>query len=93
LENLDCGTQGTCIDNGGTTAPTKQCYCNAGWFGPGCAKSKFPFDNFSCADDRFWDTYAVPPISQYRHPVVIEKKEKYFGTLILLMLNKKMRYD
>ncbi|XP_067212529.1 uncharacterized protein [Linepithema humile] len=38
LDDSDCGIQGTCIDNGGTTAPTKHCYCNAGWFGPGCAK-------------------------------------------------------
>nr|XP_031827935.1 uncharacterized protein LOC116424971 isoform X3 [Nomia melanderi] len=38
LDDSDCGIQGTCIDNGGTTAPTKHCYCNIGWFGPGCAK-------------------------------------------------------
>ncbi|XP_015589186.1 uncharacterized protein LOC107264912 isoform X5 [Cephus cinctus] len=38
LDNSDCGTQGTCVDNQGTTSPTKLCYCNAGWFGPGCSK-------------------------------------------------------
>ena len=41
MDDSDCGTQGACIDNGGTTAPTKHCYCNVGWYGPGCAKSKF----------------------------------------------------
>ncbi|XP_032671335.1 uncharacterized protein LOC116844219 isoform X3 [Odontomachus brunneus] len=38
LDNSDCGIQGTCVDNGGTTAPTKHCYCNNGWFGPSCSK-------------------------------------------------------
>ncbi|XP_011304323.1 uncharacterized protein [Fopius arisanus] len=38
LDDSDCGNQGTCVDNGGTTAPTKHCYCNVGWFGPGCSK-------------------------------------------------------
>ncbi|XP_063986455.1 uncharacterized protein LOC135167306 isoform X2 [Diachasmimorpha longicaudata] len=38
LDDSDCGNQGTCVDNGGTTAPTKHCYCNVGWFGPGCNK-------------------------------------------------------
>ncbi|XP_057333014.1 uncharacterized protein LOC130672435 isoform X4 [Microplitis mediator] len=38
LDDSDCGNQGTCVDNGGTTFPTKHCYCNVGWFGPGCAK-------------------------------------------------------
>lgn len=47
VDDADCGILGTCVDHGGTTVPTKQCYCNAGWFGPGCAKSKFPFENFS----------------------------------------------
>ncbi|KAG8041160.1 hypothetical protein G9C98_002148 [Cotesia typhae] len=38
LDDSDCGNQGICVDNGGTTFPTKHCYCNVGWFGPGCAK-------------------------------------------------------
>lgn len=41
MDDSDCGTQGACIDNGGTTPPTKYCYCNVGWFGSGCSKSKF----------------------------------------------------
>lgn len=36
----DCGLQGKCIDIGGTALPRKQCYCNLGWFGPACNKSK-----------------------------------------------------
>lgn len=39
--NQDCGLQGKCIDIGGTALPRKQCYCNLGWFGTGCNKSKF----------------------------------------------------
>ncbi|KAK0093125.1 hypothetical protein PV326_014260, partial [Microctonus aethiopoides] len=38
LDDSDCGNQGFCIDNGGTTSPTKHCYCNVGWYGPGCNK-------------------------------------------------------
>ncbi|XP_018044703.1 PREDICTED: uncharacterized protein LOC108684748 isoform X3 [Atta colombica] len=38
VDDTDCGILGTCVDHGGTTVPTKQCYCDAGWFGPGCAK-------------------------------------------------------
>lgn len=36
----DCGPHGQCIDLKGTAMPKKQCYCNFGWFGPGCSKSK-----------------------------------------------------
>ena len=55
VDDTDCGILGTCVDHGGTTVPTKQCYCDAGWFGPGCAKSKnFP-SRISCisCDNRF----------------------------------------
>ncbi|KAJ8678859.1 hypothetical protein QAD02_014646, partial [Eretmocerus hayati] len=38
LDDADCGTQGVCIDNGGTTSPKKQCYCNIGWFGDKCSQ-------------------------------------------------------
>lgn len=38
--NQDCGAQGKCIDTEGTSLPRRQCYCNLGWFGPGCTKSK-----------------------------------------------------
>ncbi|XP_020710533.2 uncharacterized protein LOC105690351 isoform X4 [Athalia rosae] len=38
LDDSDCGTQGVCVDTKATTAPRKQCYCNIGWFGPGCNK-------------------------------------------------------
>lgn len=41
LDDSDCGTQGACVDNGGTTPPTKHCYCNIGWFGPGCSKREY----------------------------------------------------
>ena len=39
----DCGVQGKCIDIDGTSLPRKQCYCQLGWFGPGCNQSKFSF--------------------------------------------------
>ncbi|KAH0998429.1 hypothetical protein HUJ05_006825, partial [Dendroctonus ponderosae] len=38
LENSDCGAQGVCVDVQATTAPRRQCYCQLGWFGPGCNK-------------------------------------------------------
>jgi len=34
----DCGGHGRCWDIKATSAPQKQCYCSAGWFGPGCSK-------------------------------------------------------
>lgn len=39
--NQDCGPQGKCIDLEGSALPKKQCYCQLGFFGPGCSKSKF----------------------------------------------------
>lgn len=69
LDDSDCGIQGTCIDNGGTTAPTKHCYCNAGWFGPGCGRSKFHRAHTNAKFltgisrvplARFWNTYTEP---------------------------------
>ncbi|XP_030757105.1 uncharacterized protein LOC115882976 isoform X4 [Sitophilus oryzae] len=38
LENSDCGSQGICVDIDATTAPRKQCYCQLGYFGPGCTR-------------------------------------------------------
>jgi hypothetical protein len=32
----DCGGHGRCWDIGATSWPQKQCYCEAGYFGPGC---------------------------------------------------------
>lgn len=37
-EDSDCGDHGKCIDVEATTAPKQQCYCQLGWFGPGCIK-------------------------------------------------------
>lgn len=37
-EDSDCGDHGKCIDIEATTAPKQQCYCQLGWFGPGCNK-------------------------------------------------------
>ncbi|CAG0884808.1 unnamed protein product [Darwinula stevensoni] len=36
-EDIDCGRHGRCVDVQATTFPRHQCYCDAGWFGPGCA--------------------------------------------------------
>ncbi|CAH0551188.1 unnamed protein product [Brassicogethes aeneus] len=38
VENSDCGDHGKCIDVKATTAPRQQCYCELGYFGPGCVK-------------------------------------------------------
>lgn len=43
----DCGLQGKCVDLNGTSLPKKQCYCNLGWSGPGCNKSKYIIHTFS----------------------------------------------
>lgn len=40
IDNSDCGDRGRCVDIQATTAPKKQCYCELGWFGPACTKSK-----------------------------------------------------
>lgn len=42
-EDSDCGNQGKCIDVKATTAPSSQCYCQMGWYGPGCNKRKYLF--------------------------------------------------
>jgi len=34
----DCGAHGNCIDVKATSAPVKQCFCQLGFFGPGCGK-------------------------------------------------------
>ncbi|XP_046426877.1 uncharacterized protein LOC124183003 isoform X4 [Neodiprion fabricii] len=65
LDDVDCGSQGVCVDNKGTTSPTKHCYCNIGWFGPGCNKkspiksTEINFDaytmkNFSDSFKLYW---------------------------------------
>lgn len=40
MNDDDCGVQGKCIDIQGSALPRRQCYCNFGWMGPNCAKSK-----------------------------------------------------
>ena len=37
-EDKDCGLHGKCIDVRATTAPARQCFCQKGFFGPGCKK-------------------------------------------------------
>lgn len=41
ISDDDCGNQGKCIDLQGSAMPRRQCFCNFGWFGPNCAKSKY----------------------------------------------------
>lgn len=43
LEDSDCGDHGKCVDVEATTAPRQQCYCQLGWFGPGCIKRNLFF--------------------------------------------------
>lgn len=38
IKDDDCGRRGRCIDIDATTAPRKQCFCQLGYFGPGCAQ-------------------------------------------------------
>ena len=38
INNDDCGFRGRCINVDATTAPRKQCFCQLGYFGPGCSK-------------------------------------------------------
>jgi hypothetical protein len=40
LEDEDCGRHGKCIDVEATSAPRKQCFCQAGFFGAGCAEGQ-----------------------------------------------------
>lgn len=40
-EDSDCGVQGKCLDVEATTAPRLQCYCQLGFYGPGCSKRMF----------------------------------------------------
>lgn len=39
-EDRDCGAQGKCVNLQGTALPKRQCYCQLGWFGPGCNSSE-----------------------------------------------------
>ena len=36
----DCGNNGECVDIQATGFPTKQCFCNPGWFGKNCSRSE-----------------------------------------------------
>jgi EGF-like domain len=40
----DCGSHGRCIDVGGTSPPVMQCFCQLGYYGPGCS-AKSPKDD------------------------------------------------
>ena len=40
VEDKDCGRRGHCVDVKATTAPRRQCFCEVGFFGEGCAKGK-----------------------------------------------------
>ena len=40
-KDKDCGLHGKCVDVKATTAPARQCFCEKGFFGPGC-KNKNP---------------------------------------------------
>ena len=44
LQDEDCGSHGRCIDVGGTSPPVMQCFCQLGYFGPGCS-AKSPKDD------------------------------------------------
>jgi hypothetical protein len=49
-DDIDCGERGKCVDVEATTAPRHQCYCEMGWFGPGCKQRsavKSPDLNFA----------------------------------------------
>ena len=37
---IDCSKNGICVDIQATGFPTKQCFCNPGWFGKDCSRSE-----------------------------------------------------
>ena len=39
-DESDCSGHGSCIDLKTSWYPSKQCFCNSGWFGDNCARSK-----------------------------------------------------
>ena len=39
-DTSDCNDNGECIDIQATGFPTKQCFCDPGWFGRDCSRSK-----------------------------------------------------
>ena len=44
IKDDDCGRRGRCIDIDATTAPRKQCFCQLGYFGPGCAQGELSYN-------------------------------------------------
>lgn len=46
VDDEDCGRHGKCIDLEATTAPKKQCFCQAGFFGAGCAEGKLDVSSY-----------------------------------------------
>ncbi|KAK9497677.1 hypothetical protein O3M35_004361 [Rhynocoris fuscipes] len=38
VDHIDCGDMGRCVDIKSVSAPSKQCFCENGWFGPACTK-------------------------------------------------------
>ncbi len=38
VDDSDCSNQGSCIDIKATTFPSRQCFCNPGWFGESCSR-------------------------------------------------------
>ena len=43
-DESDCSGHGSCIDLKTSWYPSKQCFCNSGWFGDNCARSKYDRD-------------------------------------------------
>ena len=39
-DTLDCSKNGDCLDIHATGFPTRQCFCNPGWFGRDCSRRK-----------------------------------------------------
>ena len=38
VDESDCNNHGSCIDIQSTTHPSKQCFCDPGWFGHSCSQ-------------------------------------------------------
>ncbi|XP_073993780.1 DOMON-like domain-containing protein nahoda isoform X1 [Rhodnius prolixus] len=49
VDHIDCGDMGRCVDLQSTSLPSRQCFCEHGWFGPACTK-KSPVKSPSSLD-------------------------------------------
>uniref|UniRef100_A0A1B0CTC1 Putative drebrin n=1 Tax=Lutzomyia longipalpis TaxID=7200 RepID=A0A1B0CTC1_LUTLO len=74
VTDQDCGAHGKCINLDGTSLPRRQCYCNFGWFGPGCNK-KSPIKSLDDLDYSLYQTKELSEDFRIYWRVLKEQKE------------------